>query len=102
MSALSRHVALIEHRFGAEAAAAWRKYHVAAQLSRFASGVVGTVLLAALHGGVSDWTSLVPVATGAFWATLAHLWPGVPWWLLRDRFHPRRQPSGPAAGGVGG
>jgi len=101
VSALSRHVALIEHRFGAEAAAAWRKYHIAAQLSRLVSGVAGSVVLAAVHGGVSDWTSLVPVATGAFWATLAQIWPGIPWMLARKWFRHGPRPTAPAAGGVG-
>jgi hypothetical protein len=98
---LSPHVALIEHRFGAEAAAAWRKYHVAAQLARLVSGVVGSVLWTAQHGGVHDWTGLVFVAGGAFWATLAQIWPGVPWLLWRGWLH-RTPPPGPTAGGVGG
>jgi len=102
VSALSKHVALIERRFGAEAAAAWRQYHVAAQLTRLISGVAGTVALAVLHGGVSDWTSLVPVLTGALWAGLAQIAPGVPWWLLRDKFHLGGQPASPPPGGVGG
>ena len=102
MSALSKRVALIERRFGAEAAAAWRKYHVAAQASRLVSGVVGTVLLAVVHGGVTDWTSLVPVDTGALWAGLAEIAPGVPWSLLRDRFHLGGQTSAPASGGESG
>lgn len=102
MSALSRRVALIEHRFGAEAAAAWRKYHIAAQVGRFVSGVVGTVILAVRDGGVTDWTSLVPVATGALWAGLAEIAPGIPWQLFRSRFHRGGQPSAPAAGGESG
>lgn len=101
MSALARRVALIEHRFGAEAAAAWRKYHVAAQLGRLVSGVIGTVVLAALHG-TGDWTGLVPVATGAFWATLAEIWPGVPWLLVRKRFHLGGRQSAPTPGGESG
>jgi hypothetical protein len=102
MSALSRRVAQIEARFGAEAAAAWRKYHIAAQLGRLASGVLGSVMLAALHGGVHDWTGLVPVATGALWATLAEIWPQVPWLLLISKFHLGGQPASPTPGGVGG
>jgi len=102
VSALSKHVALIEHRFGAEAAAAWRKYHIAAQLARLVSGVVGTVVLAVAHGGVTDWTSLVPVATGALWAGLAEIAPGVPWLLLISKFHLGGQPASPPPGGVGG
>ena len=102
MSALSKRVALIEHRFGAEAAAAWRKYHVTAQLARLVSGIVGTVVLAVVHGGVTDWTSLVPVVTGALWAGLAEIAPGVPWLLFASRFHLGGQPSAPASGGESG
>lgn len=102
MSALSKRVALIEHRFGAEAAAAWRKYHIGAQVARLVSGIVGTVVLAVVHGGVTDWTSLVPVVTGALWAGLAEIAPGVPWSLLRDRFHLGNQPPTPASGGESG
>ncbi|NUS04726.1 MAG: hypothetical protein HOV97_19460 [Nonomuraea sp.] len=82
---MSRRVAQIEARFGAEVAAAWRRYHIAAQLTRLVSGVLGSVLLAAVHGGVTDWTSLVPVATGALWAGLEQIWPQVPWKMLLRR-----------------
>lgn len=87
MSALSKRVAEVEARFGAEAAAAWRKYHIAAQVGRLASGVLGTVLWTVLHAGVHDWTDLVPVATTALWATLAQMFPQVPWALLMSKFH---------------
>lgn len=85
MSRLGRHVAQIEAQFGADVAAAWRRYHIAAQATRLVSGVAGSVLLAVLHGGVHDWTGLVPVVTGAVWATLASMWPQVPWKLIRGR-----------------
>lgn len=102
MSALSARVAQIEARFGAEVAAEWRKYHVKAQLGRLVSGVVGTVLLAVLHGGVTDWTSLVPVVTGALWAALEQMFPQVPLKLLMDKFHLGGQPTAPPSGGGGG
>jgi hypothetical protein len=97
MSALSKRAAEIEARFGAEAAAVWRKYHIAAQLARFVSGIAGSVVLAALHGGVHDWTSFVPVATTALWATLAQMFPQVPWLLVRKWFTP---PPKYATGGL--
>lgn len=103
MSALSKRAAEVEARFGAEAAAVWRKYHVAAQLTRLASGVVGSVLMAALHGGVTDWTGLLPVASTALWATLAQIWPQVPWLLVRKHFTPSAAvAAGQMPGGVGG
>lgn len=91
MSALTKRVRELEAELGAD----WRRYHVAAQLTRLASGVMGSVLWAVLHGGVHDWTGLVPVATAALWATLAQIWPQVPWLLLRKRL-PLGQP--PAKG----
>lgn len=105
MSALSKRVAQVEARFGAEAAAAWRKYHIAAQVGRLASGVLMSVLWAVMHAGVTDWTDLVPVATAALWATLAQMFPQVPWALLMSKFHLGGQPSvppAPTSGGVGG
>ena len=84
MSALSKRAAEVE----AELGAAWTRYHVRAQLARLAAGVLGSVLWAVLHGGVSDWTGLLPVATGALWATLAQMYPQVPWRLLKDRLRP--------------
>jgi hypothetical protein len=81
VSALTKRVRALEVEFGTD----WRRYHVAAQLTRLASGVMGSVLWAVLHGGVSDWTGLVPVATAALWATLAQIWPQVPWLVLRGR-----------------
>ncbi|QOR55825.1 MAG: hypothetical protein YHS30scaffold324_57 [Catenulispora phage 69_17] len=89
MSALTKRFRLLEAELGAD----WRRYHVAAQLARLVSGVVGTVLWAVLHGGVSDWTGLVPVATGALWATLAQIWPGVPWLLARRWLRAGRPPA---------
>jgi hypothetical protein len=85
VSALSKRAAEVEARFGAEAAAAWRKYHITAQLTRLIAGVVSAVVLAALHG-VSDWTDLAPVAVAALWATLEQMWPQVPWKLVLNRF----------------
>lgn len=99
MSALSKRVAEVEARFGAEAAAAWRKYHITAQVGRLASGVLGSILWTVLHAGVHDWTDLVPVATTALWATLAQQFPQVPWALLMSRFHVGGQPPAPATGG---
>lgn len=84
MSALSKRAAEVEAEFGA----AWTRYHVGAQAARLVSGVLASVLWAVLHSGVSDWTALVPVATGALWATLAQMFPQVPWKLLKDRFTP--------------
>ena len=84
MSALSTRAAEVEHELGA----AWTRYHVGAQAVRLLSGVVGSVLWAVLHSGVSDWTALVPVATGALWATLAQMFPQVPWSLVKNRFRP--------------
>lgn len=97
MSALSKRVAQIEAQFGEDVAAAWRRYHIAAQLGRLAAGVLTAVLWAVMHAGVTDWTDLVPVATGALWATLAQMWPQVPWSLLRDRLHLGNPPTPPAA-----
>lgn len=91
MSALSKRAAEVEARFGAEAAAAWRKYHVTAQLTRLIAGVVTAVVLAALHG-VSDWTDLAPVAATALWATLEQMWPQVPWKLVLNRFAAQKTP----------
>jgi len=102
VSALSKRAAEVEARFGAEAAAVWRKYHIAAQLARLVGGFAGSVVLGALHGGVHDWTSLVPVATTALWATLTQMFPQVPWLLVRN--WAARMPASPAStpGGVGG
>jgi hypothetical protein len=83
VSALTKRVRALEAEFGA----AWRRWHVATQLARLGSGVAGSVLWAVLHGGVHDWTGVVPVVTGALWATLAQIWPQVPWLLLRDKLH---------------
>lgn len=91
MSALTKRVRLLEAEFGT----AWRRYHVAAQLGRLVSGVIGSVLWTLLHGSVHDWTGLVPVATGALWATLAQIWPQVPWLLLRDKVHLGGQATAP-------
>jgi hypothetical protein len=68
VSALSKRAAEVE----AELGAAWTRYHVRAQLARLAAGVLGSVLWAVLHGGVSDWTGLLPVATIA---EVRHRWP---------------------------
>lgn len=81
MSALTKRFRALEAEFGT----AWRRYHVTAQLARLVSGVVGSVMWTVLHGSVHDWTGLVPVATAALWATLAQIWPQVPWLLLRNR-----------------
>lgn len=97
MSALSKRVAQLEAELGAD----WRRYHVAAQLARFASGVLVT-LLWSMHSGFTDWTDLVPAFWTAVWVTAAQMWPQVPWSLLRDRFHLGGQPSAPAPGGDGG
>jgi len=94
VSALTKRVRQLEAELGAD----WRRYHIAAQLIRLASGMVGSVLWAVLHGGVSDWTGLVPAATAALWATLAQIWPQVPWLLLRNRLH-LDAPTAPPAGG---
>jgi hypothetical protein len=91
VSALTKRVRLLEAELGAD----WRRYHIAAQLTRLASGVAGSVLWTVLHGSVHDWTGLVPVATAALWATLAQIWPQVPWLLLRDRFKPGQPPAKP-------
>jgi hypothetical protein len=96
VSALSKRAAEVEARFGSEAAAAWRKYHVTAQLTRLIAGMVSAVVLAALHG-VSDWTDLAPVAVAALWATLEQMWPQVPWKLVLNRFG--AQKPLPATGG---
>jgi hypothetical protein len=95
VSALSKHVAQIEAQFGTDVAVAWRKYHIAAQLTRLAAGVMTSVLWAVMHAGVTDWTSVVPVAVAAFWATLAQMWPQVPWSLIRDRLHAGAPPTSP-------
>ena len=90
MSALSKHTAEVEKELGR----AWRQYHVAAQIARFMTGVLVT-LLWSLHSGVTDWTDLVPLVAGAAWATARQMWPQVPWSLLRDRFGASK-PPGPA------
>lgn len=82
MKALGGRAAEVEHELGA----AWTRYHVGAQAARLAAGVVGSVLWAVLHGGVTDWTGLAPVATAAVWATLEQMRPQVPWALIRGRF----------------
>lgn len=79
MSALSKRAAEVEHELGA----AWTRYHVGAQASRFTAGVVVTLLLS-LHNGFSDWTSLLPLLGGAMWTTAEQMWPRVPWKLLRE------------------
>lgn len=88
MSALSKRAAEAE----AELGAAWTRYHVGAQASRFAAGVVVSLLLS-LHSGFSDWTALLPLLAGAAWTTAAQMWPQVPWPLIRSRLH--AAPSAP-------
>lgn len=81
MSGLSRRAAEVEHELGA----AWTRYHVGAQASRFLAGVLVT-LLWSLHSGFSDWTDLLPLLGTAAWTTAAQMWPQVPWSLIRDHF----------------
>lgn len=83
MSALSKAAAEVKSEFGA----AWTRFHVGAQASRFLAGVV-TALLLSLHNGFTDWTDLLPLLGGAMWTTAAQMFPQVPWWLLKDRFRP--------------
>ena len=99
MSVWSKYVVEMEREFGS----VWRRYHVAAQLGRLASGVVGSVLWTVLHGSVHDWTGLVPVVSGALWATLAQVFPQVPWLLVRSRFGsgPDKAPGGAGTPGAG-
>lgn len=82
MSTLSRRAAEVEQELGA----AWTRYHVGAQASRFVAGVVVSLLLS-LHNGFGDWTALIPLLMGAVWTTAAQMWPQVPWSLVRDRLH---------------
>lgn len=80
MSALSKAAAEVESEFGA----AWTRYHVGAQASRFLAGIV-TALLLSLHNGFGDWTSVLPLVAAAAWTTAAQMWPQVPWSLIRNR-----------------
>lgn len=82
MSALTKRVRALEAELGAD----WRRYHVAAQLARFASGILITVFWS-LHSGLTDWTDLVPAVVSAAWVTAAQMWPQVPWSLLQDRLN---------------
>jgi hypothetical protein len=96
MSALTKRVRQLEAELGAD----WRRYHIAAQLMRFATGVLVTAFWS-LHSGITDWTDLVPAVWTAMWVTAAQMWPKVPWSLIRDRLH-RTPPPTSTAGGVGG
>lgn len=93
MSALSERAAEVEHELGAQ----WTRYHVGAQVTRFLVGMI-TTLLWSMHSGFSDWTDLLPLLGTAAWATAAHMWPQVPWDLLREHFvaGPDKKP-GPGA-----
>lgn len=79
MSGLSRRAAEVEHELGA----AWTRYHVGAQASRFVAGVL-VALLWSLHSGFGDWTDLLPLLVTAAWTTAEQMWPRVPWSLLRE------------------
>lgn len=88
MSALTKRVRLLEAELGAD----WRRYHIAAQLMRFATGVLVTAVWS-LHSGITDWTDLVPAVWTAAWVTAAQMWPKVPWSLIRDRLRAGRPPA---------
>jgi hypothetical protein len=90
VSALSKRAAEVEAELGVD----WTRYHVAAQLKRFATGVLVTVLWS-LHSGTTDWTDVLPLAWTAMWVTAAQMWPQVPWSLLRDRLHAGAPPTSP-------
>lgn len=93
MSALTKRARQLEAELGAD----WRRYHVAAQMTRFATGVAVTVFWS-LHSGLTDWTDLVPAVWTAMWVTAAQMWPKVPWSLLRDRLGALKRQAGAAAG----
>lgn len=88
MSGLSKHAVEVEQELGA----AWTRYHVAAQASRFLAGVFVSLLLS-IHGGFSDWTALLPLLGGAAWTTAAQMWPQVPWSLIRGHFVTTKAPA---------
>ncbi len=92
MSALTKRVRELEAELGAD----WRRYHVAAQLMRFATGVLVTAFWS-LHSGITDWTDLVPAVWTAMWVTAAQMWPRVPWSLIRDRLRSKKDAPPTAA-----
>lgn len=100
MSALSKRAAEVEQELGA----AWTRYHVMKQLSRFGTGVVLAVIWS-LHSGVSDWTDVLPVVWSSMWVVAAQMWPQVPWSLLKEHLEgsaPAATPPPATPGGVGG
>ncbi|NUP52095.1 MAG: hypothetical protein HOW97_32950 [Catenulispora sp.] len=90
MSALGKRAAEVEHELGA----AWTRYHVGAQATRFLAGVVVSLVLS-MGNGFSNWADILPLLGGAAWATARQMWPQVPWSLIRDRLH-AGAPSVPA------
>jgi len=68
----------------AELEAVWRKYHVRAQMARFASGWLAAFLWGMAHG-FGDWTTVLPLAGSAVWTAAMEMWPQVPWKLIRAR-----------------
>lgn len=83
----------------ADVAAQIRRAHLAKQLGRLAAGVVGSVVLSLMHGGLGrlDSETLLPLAAAALWTQLANLWPQVPWDLLRVRLGLPTIPPGGAS-----
>lgn len=92
MSALAKRTAEVEQELGA----AWKRYHIGAQASRFLLGVLTTLVLS-LHNGFTDWTDLLPLIVAAVWTTAAQMWPQIPWKLLRDHLDTTK-PAPPAKG----
>ena len=58
----------------------WRRYHVRAQITRFLSGFVLT-LLATLSSGTYSWTvsAIAPVVVATAWTVAREMWPTLPW-----------------------
>lgn len=94
MNILTKRVAQLEAELGRE----WKAYHVTAQLARFGTGFLAT-LLWSMHNGFTDWTDLLPLAGTAAWTTAMQLWPRAPWWLVTGRSGSApMQPAPPAKG----
>jgi hypothetical protein len=77
--------------------AAFKRYHVRAQVTRFLTGFVLTLVATLAAGTPGSVQAVGPVAVAAAWTVAREVWPTIPWPLVQAELRKVESHARPAS-----